>query len=108
MSRQPLSIRLILIGLGCSVVGGLGESFRIGRVTTEFKEVLATAGGMEEIKEPLTKAMDGLGGSVSFWQVLMLVGVVLLSSGLLAVLVKLAKTREQVVQSKSGGCGGCH
>ncbi len=89
-------------------VGGLVESFRIGQVTTDFKEVLATAEGMAEIKEPLTEAVDGLGGGMSFWQVLMIVGVVLLSSGLLVVLVKLAKTREQVVQSKSGGCGGCH
>ncbi len=107
MSHKPLSIRLILLGLICLAVGAVAESFRIGQGVTDFEEALGMAGGMEKIKAPMRNALDGMGGSMSFWQVLMLVGVISLSFGLLAALVKLAKERDQVEQNKSGGCGGC-
>ncbi len=108
MRSKLHSIRLILIGLICLAVGAVAESFRVGRVVNDFEGALETAEGMAELKEPLSNALDGLGSSISLWQVLMLGGVVSLAFGFLAVLVKLARERDQVVQSKSGGCGGCH
>ncbi|MCF6313306.1 MAG: hypothetical protein L3J39_12735 [Verrucomicrobiales bacterium] len=107
-NKKPLSVRLISMGLICFVIGALGESIRIGWAISDVDEILANADGMAEIKEPLHTAVTNLGGSISLWQGLMLLGVIVLTAGLLTMLAKLAQTRDEVISSGSGGCGGCH
>ena len=89
MKLKKSSIYMLCGGLAALAIGFIGELLRLRPYKAEFDRILREeAGDMEQVKVPLNNVLKEMGSFPTFWQILIIIGQLLLIAGTAAFVVQ--------------------